>query len=334
MQKFAPSTPTPSGPGESCPSAEDLAAYIDGALSPAEMKQVEAHVASCEDCYNVYLGAVQFQLEHDPAPANPSEVIDFPTYNDKAAIKEARKPWWLGKAAAALAFAVVGLGGGGYAFLLTPPPGLNTDKVTQPIQGREGLAESSWLGPTYRGSGEEEEAPLDPASFQLGVQLVNLQVSLAANEGERSQDVVARILQLLKHQLFVNDLAEAYEAVTRAISDGTPPRDLLTRATELANQTQAIMDTPHLDLGQWVEAGRLASIAQEPSFFQRGENRSFLRKTIWRQRFGVGDMTLDSAALQSLKDISEVLDQGDLSSAEYARLKQSFDQILEIYYPA
>ncbi|HSG39360.1 MAG TPA: zf-HC2 domain-containing protein [Thermoanaerobaculia bacterium] len=337
MQEFRPTTPTPTpppasgephSPWESCPYDEDLAAYVDGALSSAEMKRVEEHIASCEDCYNIYLGVLQFQLEHEPVLADPGEVVRFPP------IKKPPKPWWLGKAAAALAFAVVGLGGGGYAFLLTPPPGLSTDKVTQPIQGREGLAESSWLGPTFRGSGDGEETPLDPASFQLGVQLVNLQVSLGANEAERSQDVVARILNLLESQLFVDDLKEAYKEITVAISDGTPPTDLVSKASDLAGRTREALDTTHLDLGQWVEAGRLASIAQEPSFFQRGENRSFLRKTIWRQRFGIGDLNLDPAALESLKDISEVLDQGDLSSAEYAKLKRSFDQILQLYYPA
>jgi Putative zinc-finger len=337
MQEFAPKPSTPTPPSasgeshsswESCPSDEDLAAYIDGTLSPAEMKQVEGHIASCENCYNVYLGVLQFQLEHEPAPADPAEVVLFPP------IKKAPKPWWLGKAAAAIILGT-GLGiGGGYMLFLAPPPSLSPDRVTRPIQSREDLAERSWLGPTFRGSGEEGEAPLDPASFQLGVQLVNLQVSLAANEGERSQDVVARILQLLEGQLFVNDLKGSYEEITGAISKGTPPRNLLGKATELASQTRAVMDAPHLDFGQFIEAGRLSAIAQEPSFFQKGENREFLRKTIWRQRFGIGDMTIDPAALQSLKDVSEVLDQDTPSSADYARLRQSFDRILEIYYPS
>ncbi|HEX6903463.1 MAG TPA: zf-HC2 domain-containing protein [Thermoanaerobaculia bacterium] len=342
MQEFAPKIPTPPNSGkshpsaenitaytgESCPSDEDLAAYIDGTLSPAEMKLIESHIASCEDCYNVYLGVLQFQLDHEPAPADPAEVLRFP------AINKPPKPWWLGKAAAAIILGV-GFGiGGGYVFFLSSPPGMSPDRVTRPIQSREDLAEQSWLGPTFRGSGEEGDAPLDPASFQLGVQLVNLQIGLAANEGERSQDVVARILQLLDDQLFVKDLRESYGEITTAISNGTPPRDLLGKATELASQTRAVVDASHLDLGQFVEAGRLSAIAQEPSFFQRGENREFLRRTIWRQRFGIGDMTIDPAALQSLKDVSEVLDQDTLSSADYASLRKSFDRILEIYYPA
>ena len=52
-----------------------------------------------------------------------------------------------------------------------------------------------------------------------------------------------------------------------------------------------------------------------------------------RRSPGVAD-TIDPAALQSLKDVSEVLDQDVLSSADYARLRQSFDRILEIYYPS
>jgi hypothetical protein len=50
----------------SCPTAEDLAAYIDGALDWKEAAEITRHLADCEDCYAVYSGAVRFQLDSEP----------------------------------------------------------------------------------------------------------------------------------------------------------------------------------------------------------------------------------------------------------------------------
>ncbi len=44
------------------PSAEELAAYIDGNLGKEEAARVTAHLASCEDCYDVYSMTAQFLL--------------------------------------------------------------------------------------------------------------------------------------------------------------------------------------------------------------------------------------------------------------------------------
>src|SRR6185295_6919351 len=164
MQKFAPSNASPPvPPGEHWPSDEELAAYIDGALGKAESKRMEAHLAACEDCYAVYIGAVKFQLESEPAPATVAHnVVPFPS-------REQVRDLWRWAAAAAGLLIVVG-GGGGY-YLAGPLPALLTSEVTAPLQGKASLTGGLWLGPTFRGSGDEGgEAPLDPASFQMGVQ--------------------------------------------------------------------------------------------------------------------------------------------------------------------
>src|ERR1051325_3960719 len=48
---------------EPCPSAATLADYGDGKLGPAERREVEKHVAGCEDCFELFAGAVAFRLE-------------------------------------------------------------------------------------------------------------------------------------------------------------------------------------------------------------------------------------------------------------------------------
>lgn len=328
MQEFTSRKATSKG---SCPTDEELAAYIDGRLGRRERKRITEHLASCEDCYEIYMGAVRFQLESEPADEAgrvAKNVVRFPSRAQVQGL-------WRMAAAAALLLMVAGAGGGWYYFA-GPLPKLVTSGVTSPVRGNPVATGGLWLGPTYRGGGDEgEEAPLDPASFQMGVQLVNLQVSLEAGEGEQAQDVVARILTLLKDQLFVQDLEKGYTGITTAIANGTPPQKLAEKASELAQQAREVFDAPHLDFGQWVEAGQLAATAEEPSFFERGDTREFLRKLLWRQKLGIGigEMKLDPAARQRLADISSVLEKRSLERADYGRLSQDLRAILNIYYP-
>ena len=305
------------------PSDEDLAAYIDGNLDQAESKRIVEHLATCEDCYAVYIGAVRFKLETEPAPVD--NVVPFPSSEEK-------RRWWQLSAMAAAAVLLVAAGGGGYYFA-GPPPALLTAQVTRPIQGKPEQMGNLWLGPTSRGAGGTgEEIPPDPAAFQLGVQLVNLQVSLKANQGEQAQDVVARILQNLDNQVFVDNLKEGYKGITGDIANGTPPKKLVGEASKLAEQARESFTPLYLDLGQWAEAGRLAAISHDPSFLQQSQNQSFLRRLLWRDRLG-------SKALKSLKEnreldaISQLLAKGDLQPADYEELKGHFKKILDANYP-
>jgi tetratricopeptide (TPR) repeat protein len=45
--------------GDACPEPEQLAAYIDGGLPPAERTPVEQHLLTCADCRDVVAGAVE-----------------------------------------------------------------------------------------------------------------------------------------------------------------------------------------------------------------------------------------------------------------------------------
>ncbi len=62
---------TPEAPtalhADACPDAEQLAAYIDGALSPSERTTIEMHLLQCADCRDVVGGAVA--LAGTAAPA-------------------------------------------------------------------------------------------------------------------------------------------------------------------------------------------------------------------------------------------------------------------------
>jgi hypothetical protein len=340
MQDFAPKhANTP--PGSGFPTAEDLAAYIDGTLSKTERARVTEHLASCEDCYAIYMETLHFQLESslaEPEGVAEAEVKRFPSPVEGRAAKSpmvaaSKAALWLPLAALLL----LSVGGGSfltYRLLALPP--LTTTPASPPIASLPpvdpGKSSPLWLGPTYRGEGGGEEAKLDEASFRMGVQLVNLQATLQAGQARESQDVIARILNLMKPQPFTDDLQKGYTGITIAL-EKRPPAEFLPEAARLARESRDSFDTTSLDLGQWVEAGRLAAMARNPSFFQQADARTFLRRLRWNDKLGLHEVKLDPTTRASLDRISEVVSRGNLRASDYAELQQQLEKILEHLYP-
>jgi len=322
-----------------CPTDEQLAAYIDGVLSPAESRQVAEHLASCEDCFELYCETARFLVDSSPAPPEDAElaaalagkgVVRFPTLAER---RRQIVQW-----AAIAALLVVSAGGGGYLQFLAAPSPLTT--VADKVPNRAALIPSLWKGPTYRGTDEREGGQLNEESFHMGVHLVNLPVTLRAENAKEAEDEVARILQLLQKQSFTDQIQDGYKGVTAALANGKSPQSLLPVVDRLAGRTgdpesvRAVYDPLSLDLGQWVEAGRLSSLAKDPSFFQEADNRKFLAHLIRRDKLGLSETKLDPASLENLEQISDILSKGDLHSADYDDLTRKLEEILKRYYPA
>lgn len=324
-----------------CPPAETLAAYIDGVLDPVEAERVTAHLADCEDCYAVYTESLQFLLEAG-SEEGEGTVVPFPQPRpplsevalSKLDHRPRRQPWY--KIAALL---VVGVGTGAYFQLFHTPPALKTAEVAAPIPSRPEVfndATGIWTGPVYRGGEGEAELGPDEASFRTGVQLVNLQVSLQAGRTDEAQNAVAAILGLLDSGILTEDLKKKYEGLTGSLEDaGRPPSSFVPEASQLAEETRDVFETGSLDLGQWVEAGRLAAASGDATFFQRGDTRSFLRRLLWRDKVGLGEPQLSQTTRQSLEEVSEIISRDeDLQPSDYSKLTDALGQVLEEHYPA
>ena len=65
-------------PGTGCPDAERLASYLDGVASPEERAQIEAHLATCEDCYFVIAETVQEERERRNSRIEPPVPVPVP----------------------------------------------------------------------------------------------------------------------------------------------------------------------------------------------------------------------------------------------------------------
>jgi hypothetical protein len=315
--------PIQTQPPHSCPTAEDLACYIDGALSPQEAARVTEHLASCESCFEVYSGVLEFQLESEPVPVG--KVVPFPTEKPRQPVA-----WWTSIAA----FLVVGVGVGGYSYFLASPPALVTAELTTPLQGKADIAENRWRRAT-RGPGDEtgDQRPEETA-FKLGVQILNLRASLEHRDSDTASDVIAYILTALKEQPSGKDLEESFEKMKTTLLQGKAPGDFL---GETARLSQDVRDfSPRsFDLGQWVEAGYLAAISHDSAFFGLPASRSFLRQVLWRDRLGLESLDLPRAkeSRGELNEIYKIAGQSTLQPSDFKTLKGHFEKILEANYP-
>lgn len=315
---------------EGCPSAEMLAAYIDGVLDKAEAERVAAHLAGCADCYAVYSESVRFLLEAEPEEG--ADIIPFRQPRPRIDFR----PWY--RIAALL---VVGVGTGSYFLLFYPPPKLETVEVAAPIPAQSKAVfdddNGIWKGPITRGPEAPEEVA-EPA-FRMGVQLVNLQVSLRAGKTEKAQDAIAAILGILKAGVLTQDLQDQYTQLTVSLEKGNPVAGALAEADRLSGDVREVYpgDETSLDLGQWVEAGRLAAAARNPAFFREGDAQSFLRRLLWRDKLPKAfrkdeEEYLDPSTRQSLEEVSRVLSKGELAASDYERLTEELGKILERHY--
>ena len=53
--------------GLDCPSAEEMAQYIDKLLPGGRHAAIAEHLCSCTACFEVYEGVLRFQLEQESA---------------------------------------------------------------------------------------------------------------------------------------------------------------------------------------------------------------------------------------------------------------------------
>jgi hypothetical protein len=320
MQEFAPTKSRL--PGD-CPSDEELAAYIDGVLDPDEAERIAGHLVSCERCFEIYSETVEFQLE--------GEVVPF---------RVSRKRWQpvvrYGLPIAAML--LIGVGTGTYFQFLAPPPEQVAAQVTPSLPVLPGGREPMWLGPTFRGEPGDEEVKLNEVAFRMGVQVVNLRATLKVGDVPKAEDVVARILGLLKPQPFSDELSKSYQAITVALANGKPPGDLLAEAGRLEKAyRQDFEPGTAFDLGAWVEAGRFAAQSHNPAFFRQAKTRDFLLRLRWRDRLHkllrAEDAKLDPTSRKSLGQVAQVASKDDLRPSDYNLLKEQLDTILTTYYP-
>lgn len=304
------------------PGDERLAAFVDGRLSSTEREGIVAHLASCEDCYEVFSETVSVQTEAD----EEAEPAISPTLRpvDRSAW---RRPvvWrrWVPAAALAAAAAVT---------IFVVAPWDRSSRVAQlPVQTlastvigvdaaaavRQGVDEHGWpqtLGPVSIGTDEA-------TAFRLGVRVVELEVALAAGERDSSEILTYRAESLLQQLELGEAVGHTYFGGPGSLRDllvqQMPTAELLDLHREADSVLSAssdggpsFVDPFWFAFGKWAEAGYLAALTGRADHFRSAEHERF------RRRLGRTDLPPEIA--QAFVEVDELLRADEESGARLA----------------
>lgn len=314
---------------ETCPSLEDLAAFLDGRLSGHERARIVAHLAGCPSCYEVFAEAARFQIEEEEEEdADPPEVAESLRETEGVAPARvipfpAKKAFrWVGSIAAVL---LAGVATVLLYWQTNTMPELTSAGLVSPAVAGKVAGDPFWDEFVERGDSTDGGLTSTPHELLLGARAVDLSLSLARNDAESLNDL-ASINGHIKEIGFVPDQAKAaYLDIQARIDKGTPPKELVRKAEQVEASLPAT-DFPYFAFGKWAEAGRLSAVAESPDFFRAPENRKLLRVFLRQER-----KNLDPAVVKALERIRDTLDGSDLSSLDYRKLNGLFESVLRHY---
>lgn len=290
-------SPTPS-PSD-CLDLEDLAAFVDGALSGTARDAVVAHLADCEDCYEVYTETLHVQedlhAQEDLEPRiEPVAVIDEDEEELAPVLVHPRSRAWMWKAGAAgavlaaaamLAFVVrVGLLSLATEEFLVPVGNIATmaQRLTTTPALAEGWSQHGW--PTKRGLAPEisaTERDNHRRSFRLGVHSIDLETALRMDDEAIATRQTHQIENLIEGIDFSQHWVTQIQDLRTRILAKAPQEELLQSSSELmeewTHREYLLVDPFYFSFGQWAEGSRLAVLTENLETFSRPDFRKSLR---------------------------------------------------------
>jgi hypothetical protein len=308
---------------ETCPSLEDLAAFLEGKLSGDERARVVAHLADCPRCYEVFAESARFQLyEEEEEDADPPEVVEAsrtpaaaPPPGNVVPFPRRRIFRWISSVAAALV--VIALGVPLYQQYYTTPK-LSSQVL---VSGKE-IQDDFWSQRINRGQGDSAGF-MSTHELLLGAQLVDLRISLIRKDEDATDFALAQVNDHIEELgSRVAKQATFYVVSRDQLSKGTLPRDFLQQADRMEASLRP-EEYPYVDFGKWLEAGRLAALTENSDFFQARENRKFLRAFLHHEL-----ENLDPEVATTLEEIQETLAKDSLP---YKDLNRLFEKVLTYY---
>lgn len=303
-----------------CPSLEEIAAFIDGRLQAAGRAQLVEHLADCEDCR--VLVAETALLLQEVAPENETAgeapVVAFP--GRRRRMVRTLLPL------AAAAVLVLTIGPGIYRRFLQPASFASISRNLEQMDAAK-LAPHLKQQEVVRSGGNSPDFKSSESAFRVGVQSVNLKVSLAAGQQEEARKSVLDLLSVFEAETFAPSSIGFYKGLEQELRDPSSPAALSQKAEaarRAARELEPSFDETYLLFGQWAATGQLAAAVQDPAFFQQRGNRRFLDQILK----GEG---LESDERAHLEQIRKTWDKGHLGGQDFRDLQESFSGIIEPY---
>lgn len=270
-----------------CSALEDLAAFAEGRLRGAEREQVITHLAGCADCREVLAESMetadQLAAEDGEAP-----ILDF---RPAAGGARSSRFAWPARAAALAAAAVVAVG----AAVIwqaqarrSPPDRGEWLAAMSPAE----LAPHVWGGVVLRG-GEGEPAEQARSSTEIGALLVDVDVALAAGDGERASDFLRRVATLCEDAGWMEECVTELRAIAESADAATMKAELAAFVPQLERDLRERFDGFFLDLGTFLDEAQLAARSGRADFLDTPRARRYLDWVLSQDRPALADTFLD-----------------------------------------
>ncbi len=286
---------------------EQMAKLLDGRLTGAEREQLLAQLEASSDAREALGEAAAVLAELEPGGSTP---IATP-----AKVAPLR-PWrsWLGRdlliaAAAVLMIAVALPLAKRNRTVDTLPP---VDRIATLLPGGD-VAPDTWRARPwreFRGSG----SPVSPRgrAVRIGAMIIELEV-LAGRGDSAASGVASQIGALLNEYPGGSSAGDSYRALATARTISDPA----VRA-EVARIAETLVGAPALQLGAWLEAGRLAAARRDSAFFAPAATATALRVA----RSAAGD---DTDARTAVTTLSAALAE---PRRDWGRVSSALDAVL------
>jgi hypothetical protein len=307
------------------PELEEIAALVDGRLPEARAARLRLHLAECDECREVFLGAVDFirdeealGREADPLPFEPAVAL-------RNRSRDRLLQLVILPAAAVLSVAI---GLAIYRSSQSPPDFTQaTERLAQrlsspPLQSRVAAP----LSRRARGGSPVPAETSRKPSFDLGAALFALRASAEAQNHDQTDNALTTIIRASgRFPRPPERTTDFFAQLRQQLSTAKDLRPLAEDAErEVDRHYQHIIIPLYFNFGRWTEAGDLAAYAEDASFLQHPEVRSFpgyLRKHA---------EDLEPEALEAVRNIEPILEKPELEAEDYQALVRNFDRILRI----
>lgn len=312
---------------DSCPPLEDIAAFLDGTLSPEERERMTEHLARCESCYEVFSGAVHFQEEvHSSArDTGGGGVIPFPLADTKDRAPR-RTPRWLPLAASVVLVAGLGF----FTWRLLEPPKITLAGMVEPIEKKAGAPDVLYKEVIYRNANHSVDLDWDRSRFFIGVHLIDLRLSVNAGKVKAAESHLQGLGEAFNNMPGFSDLGKRCTDEVAVLDDAGTLEPFAPKLPSLEKEIeQYLSDDPSFSFGLWTEGGRLASATHTREFFTRRDNRRFL-SSLLKNPPGEDNESLEAIPVD-LQAIEAIWDRGDFGEEDYKALERHFQNIIKAY---
>lgn len=292
------------------PEVEEIAALLDGRLEGVERGHLVAHLADCEDCYEIFAETARFLGEEATAGTAPEE----PAVETETPARPADGPGtgrvlrpdsdrWRRTAlvtaavaaAAAIALVVWSPAASFFGFGDYPPTvaelagALSTESAARAVGG-------TWDGHGWRvmrGAGPAL-APEEERAFQIGVRVVEMDVALAADDRRLATDITYDLEKRLAAINLADPLRILYagdEGIRGGLAEGRAAAELLALnrqgdqllGPDEEDDSPGYVDSFWYGLGKWAGTAHLAAVAGDGAFFGARRHRRYLHRVAERE---------------------------------------------------